>query len=159
MISLTLLPLRGTQIGSIIPSRTAKSAAPVAPSILTSVVALAEASLQASVYQPNHLCPSKKNPVKHLAQSRIAVAGEVKLQSVVTLANDRLKPTKLRQHLETKHAHLAKKTRYFFVRQLQDIKKQKDTVKNVPVPANALEASYHIAYYLGKNKKPFTDAE
>ncbi|XP_069510893.1 uncharacterized protein [Ambystoma mexicanum] len=38
--------------------------------IKTSVLGLSDASLQASVCQPNHLCPSKKNPVKHLTQSR-----------------------------------------------------------------------------------------
>lgn len=47
----------------------------------------------------------------------IAVSGEIRPQCVVcavTLANDSLKPTKLRRHLETKHGDVVGKNRDFF---------------------------------------------
>lgn len=37
---------------------------------------------------------------------------------------------------------------------------QKEIVKNVAsTPANALKASYQVAYHIAKNKKPLTDGE
>lgn len=47
----------------------------------------------------------------------IAVNGEIRFQCVVcavTLANNSLKLTKLRRHLEIKHSHLVGKNRDFF---------------------------------------------
>ncbi|XP_069059658.1 zinc finger BED domain-containing protein 5-like [Pleurodeles waltl] len=78
----------------------------------------------------------------------------------MTLANDSLKPTKLRRHLETQHWSIVAKSREFFARKLQDMTQQKETMKNVAsTTANALKASYQMAYHIAKNKKPFTDGE
>ncbi|XP_078504130.1 zinc finger BED domain-containing protein 5-like [Lissotriton helveticus] len=93
----------------------------------------------------------------------IVVSGESRTQCVVCgviLANESLKPTKLRRHFETKHGSLAEKSRDFFARKLQDITQQKEVVKQVAnTPANALKASYQVAYHIAKNKRPFVDGE
>ncbi|XP_078504354.1 SCAN domain-containing protein 3-like [Lissotriton helveticus] len=93
----------------------------------------------------------------------VTINGEIKPQCVVcgmTLANESLKPNKLKRHLETKHGSLVGKNTDFFARKLEDIIHQKDTVKNVvSMPTNALKASYQVAYHIAKNKKPFTDGE
>ncbi|XP_069083619.1 zinc finger BED domain-containing protein 5-like [Pleurodeles waltl] len=93
----------------------------------------------------------------------ITINGEIRPQCVVcgmTLANESLKPNKLKRHLETAHGLLVGKNTDFFARKLEGIIYQKDTVKNlVSTPTNALKASYQVAYHIAKNKKPFTDGE
>ncbi|XP_069057834.1 SCAN domain-containing protein 3-like [Pleurodeles waltl] len=93
----------------------------------------------------------------------ITINGEIRPQCVVcgiTLANESLKPNKLKCHLEIIHGLLVGKNRDCFARKLEDIIHQKDTVKNlVSMPTYALKASYQVAYHIVKNKKPFTDGE
>ncbi|XP_069498778.1 zinc finger BED domain-containing protein 5-like [Ambystoma mexicanum] len=98
-----------------------------------------------------------------LGFTSVVIRGETRPQCVVCgaiLANESMKPAKLRRHLETKHGELIGKSRDFFARKLQVISQQKSTVQNIAsTPASALKAFYDVAYLLAKNKKPFTDAE
>ena len=76
------------------------------------------------------------------------------------LANESMKPSKLRRHLETKHPACKDKLVEFFQRQLQKLRtSQKCLTATCSKQEEALRASYHVAHRVAKAKKPHTIAE
>uniref|UniRef100_A0A672FW69 HAT C-terminal dimerisation domain-containing protein n=1 Tax=Salarias fasciatus TaxID=181472 RepID=A0A672FW69_SALFA len=78
----------------------------------------------------------------------------------VMLANEALKPSKLRRHLETKHPTLVGKPVDFFKRKESGLHMQKrSTVSLTGDSKCALKASYLVARRVAQSKKAFTIAE
>uniref|UniRef100_H0WV22 Family with sequence similarity 200 member B n=1 Tax=Otolemur garnettii TaxID=30611 RepID=H0WV22_OTOGA len=80
------------------------------------------------------------------------------------LANESLKPSKLKRHLETQHAELAGKPLEYFQRKKKDIKlstheKEQFLSCSPPVSEKALLSSYLVAYRVAKEKMAPTAAE
>jgi len=76
------------------------------------------------------------------------------------LANESLKPTKLKRHLETHHFELAKKPLDFFQRKAQAIESSAELLRrNVTLNDKAQLASYMVSYRVAKEKQPHTAAE
>ncbi|GFU26702.1 SCAN domain-containing protein 3 [Nephila pilipes] len=69
-------------------------------------------------------------------------------------------PSKLKQHLYSSHPSCANKDKQYFKRYLEQNKKQKKFMKSaVTVSEKALEASYHVAKLIARQKKPHTVGE
>ncbi|KAL2101246.1 hypothetical protein ACEWY4_003007 [Coilia grayii] len=76
------------------------------------------------------------------------------------LANDSMKPCKLKRHLETKHADLTNKPVDYFKRKLDGLNQQQSTITmHSTVSKQCLEASYAVAKRIAKLGKPHTIAE
>ncbi|GFT55863.1 SCAN domain-containing protein 3 [Nephila pilipes] len=69
-------------------------------------------------------------------------------------------PSKLKQHLYSSRPSCANKDKQYFKRCLEQNKKQKEFMKSVvTVSEKALEASYHVAKLIARQKKPHTVGE
>uniref|UniRef100_A0A3B1IGP9 Uncharacterized protein n=1 Tax=Astyanax mexicanus TaxID=7994 RepID=A0A3B1IGP9_ASTMX len=78
------------------------------------------------------------------------------------LANEALKTTKLRRHLETKHSEYASKPVEFFENKLKEYQSRKKTLElacSGTDHAKAVEASYRVAQLIAKAGKPHTIGE
>lgn len=76
------------------------------------------------------------------------------------LANESLKPSKLKRHLETQHAELIDKPLEYFQRKKKDTKLAAQFVSYSPaVSENALLSSYLVAYRVAKEKMAHTATE
>jgi hypothetical protein len=96
-------------------------------------------------------------------QFGFTVTAELRPQCVVcaeVLANDSMKPCKLKRHLETKHAGIKNKPAEYFKRKLDGLHQQQATISvHSTVSKQCLEASYVVAKRIGKLGKPHTIAE
>ena len=73
-------------------------------------------------------------------------------------ANESLKPTKLKRHLDTLHPELANKPLDFFLRKAQEIKSSADVLRrNVTLKAQLV--SYMVSYRVATEKQSHTIAE
>ncbi len=76
------------------------------------------------------------------------------------LTNDRMRPAKLRWHLETKHVEVAGKPPAFFQRKLHTFQGQKKIVEDfVKLNGKATVASYRVALRIAKAGKAHTTGE
>ena len=79
------------------------------------------------------------------------------------LANEALKPCKLRRHLETKHGQYSSKPRFFFENKLKEYMSRKKTIESTCATgsenAKAVEVSYRVAKLIAKTGKPHTIGE
>ncbi len=76
------------------------------------------------------------------------------------LANESLKPVKMKRHLETRHPDHAQKPIQFFQRKETALLGQKSVIYGqATVPTKALAASYEVAHLVAKAQKPHTIAE
>nr|XP_055066247.1 SCAN domain-containing protein 3-like [Misgurnus anguillicaudatus] len=76
------------------------------------------------------------------------------------LASESMKPAKMQRHLETKHPNCVEKPLDFFRRKEKELQCQKRIIaQQTKVTANALEASYEVAYLIAQTKKPHTIGE
>lgn len=77
------------------------------------------------------------------------------------LSSESMKPSKLKRHLETKHAEHSKKDLSFFQRHEAGLKRQRlePTGKCQQQNTATLQASYEVALQISKNKKPHTIGE
>lgn len=76
------------------------------------------------------------------------------------LAQESMKPAKLKRHLETKHPELVDKSESYFKRHANCIQSQKTFMeKHTTVPQKALRASLEVSYLIGRNMKPHTIGE
>src|SRR4029434_9657624 len=76
------------------------------------------------------------------------------------IANDSMKPCKLKRHLDTKHPELKEKPVDFFKRKRDGLQQQKNTIpKHSTVSKQCLEAAYVVAHRIAKLGKPHTIAE
>ncbi|GFT87182.1 zinc finger BED domain-containing protein 5 [Nephila pilipes] len=76
------------------------------------------------------------------------------------LSNESMVPSKLKRHLYSSHPSCANKDKQYFKRCLEQNKKQKKFMKSaVTVSEKALEASYHVAKLIARQKKPHTVGE
>ncbi|GFW97747.1 protein FAM200B [Trichonephila clavipes] len=67
------------------------------------------------------------------------------------LANESMKPVKLKRHLETKHKELQNKHADFFQRRAENLKIQSANLKKfTTIPQKALRASLEVSYLIGK---------
>ena len=89
--------------------------------------------------------------------------GEEKPQCVICnkiLASESMLPNKLKRHLTSSHPQFESKSRSFFARKLNDMKRQVSTIsKFTQFPSKALLASYQVAHRIAKCKKPHSIAE
>ncbi len=96
-------------------------------------------------------------------QFGFTVTADLRPQCVVcaeVLANDSMKPCKLKRHLETKHAGIKNKPAEYFKRKLDGLHQQQATISvHSTVSKQCLEASYVVAKRIGKLGKPHTIAE
>ncbi len=96
-------------------------------------------------------------------QFGFTVTADLRPQCVVcaeVLANDSMKPCKLKRHLETKHAGIKNKPAEYFKRKLDRLHQQQATISvHSTVSKQCLEASYVVAKRIGKLGKPHTIAE
>lgn len=76
------------------------------------------------------------------------------------LANESLKPSKLKRHLETKHFNLKGKSLNYFQCLKIDLHKNKQAIKRYScVSQSALKASFLVSYRIVKCLKPYTVGE
>ncbi|GFT09902.1 zinc finger BED domain-containing protein 5 [Nephila pilipes] len=76
------------------------------------------------------------------------------------LSNESMIPSKLKRHLYSSRPSCANKDKQYFKRCLEQNKKQKEFMKSVvTVSEKALEASYHVAKLIARQKKPHTVGE
>uniref|UniRef100_A0A2K6KQZ9 Family with sequence similarity 200 member B n=1 Tax=Rhinopithecus bieti TaxID=61621 RepID=A0A2K6KQZ9_RHIBE len=75
------------------------------------------------------------------------------------LANESLKPSKLKRHLETQHAELIDKPLEYFQRKKKDVKLSTQFLSCSTVSEKALLSSYLVAYRVAKEKIANTAAE
>lgn len=76
------------------------------------------------------------------------------------LANEGMKPAKLKRHLITKHPEYASKPKDFFRRKSEEYTRQKTRMVNLAtIPEKAHKASYLVALRIAKSKKPHTIGE
>ena len=74
------------------------------------------------------------------------------------LANDSMKPSNLKRHLNTKHKEMSSKSKEFFERKHVDLKgRQKQIFEVSHINTCALRASYKVALRVAKAKKPYTN--
>uniref|UniRef100_A0A8P4GAE8 DUF4371 domain-containing protein n=1 Tax=Dicentrarchus labrax TaxID=13489 RepID=A0A8P4GAE8_DICLA len=96
-------------------------------------------------------------------QFGFTVTADLRPQCVVcaeVLANDSMKPCKLKRHLETKHAGIKDKPAEYFKRKLDGLQQQQATMSaHSTVSKQCLEASYVVAKRIAKLGKPHTIAE
>ena len=89
--------------------------------------------------------------------------GEEKPQCVICkkiLATESMLPNKLKRHLTSSNPQFENKSRSFFARKLNDMKRQVSTIsKFTRLPSKALLASYQVAHRIAKCKKPHNIAE
>ena len=77
-----------------------------------------------------------------------------------TLSAESLKPSKLKRHLNTKHAESSDKPIQYFERLLKSSKKQKQFTENFfTVNERYMHASYEASYLIAKSTKPFSVGE
>ncbi|KOC62786.1 SCAN domain-containing protein 3, partial [Habropoda laboriosa] len=94
-------------------------------------------------------CCDKETPPK----PECIICGEM-------LSNEAMVPSKLLRHLNSNHRSYAKKDKSFFLRQLDQRRKQRQSLlSSVTVSDKALEASYHVARLIARQKKPHTIGE
>ncbi|KAI2646338.1 Zinc finger BED domain-containing protein 5 [Labeo rohita] len=110
-------------------------------------------------------CKTRKYDISYL-QLGFTVAGtdaEPLPQCVICadlLANDSMKPCKLKRHLETKHPTLKDKPLDFFKLKLSGLEQQKRNLsKHTSVSNRCLEASYYVSKRVSKLGKPHTIAD
>lgn len=89
--------------------------------------------------------------------------GQIKPQCVIcaiVLANDVLKPAKLKHHLETVHSNLADHPQEFFEGKLENLKKMKlgPSGTRFATSEKSLVASFEISKLIAQSKKPHTVA-
>jgi hypothetical protein len=76
------------------------------------------------------------------------------------LTSESMKPSKLKQHLVTKHPQFQHKEEDFFKRYKNLIKIQKNTMRNfTSVPTKVLAQSLEASYLIAKTKKPHSIGE
>ncbi|GFX83511.1 zinc finger MYM-type protein 6 [Trichonephila clavipes] len=76
------------------------------------------------------------------------------------LANESMKPAKLKRHLEPKHKELQNQHAYFFQRRAENLKIQSANLKKfTTLHQKALRASLEVSYLIGKTMKPHTIGE
>ncbi|XP_012501552.1 PREDICTED: SCAN domain-containing protein 3 [Propithecus coquereli] len=76
------------------------------------------------------------------------------------LANEAMKPSKLKRHLYSKHKEISSQPKEFFERKSSELKSQPKQVFNVShINISALRASYKVALPVAKSKTPYTIAE
>uniref|UniRef100_A0A667WR08 DUF4371 domain-containing protein n=1 Tax=Myripristis murdjan TaxID=586833 RepID=A0A667WR08_9TELE len=76
------------------------------------------------------------------------------------LANETLKPAKLKRHLQTRHPEYKNKTKDFFLRKSEEYTRQKTTMVNIStISNNAQKISYLLSQQIAKAKKPHTIGE
>ncbi|KOC60752.1 SCAN domain-containing protein 3 [Habropoda laboriosa] len=76
------------------------------------------------------------------------------------LSNEAIVPSKLLRHLNSNHRSYAKKDKSFFLRLLDQRRKQRQSLlSSVTVSDKAIEASYHVARLIARQKKPHTIGE
>ncbi|XP_045656569.1 SCAN domain-containing protein 3 [Ursus americanus] len=76
------------------------------------------------------------------------------------LANEAMKPSKLKRHLYSKHKEVSSQPKEFFERKSSELKSQPKQVFSVShININALRASYKVALPVAKSKTPYTIAE
>ncbi|CAF4947251.1 unnamed protein product [Pieris macdunnoughi] len=76
------------------------------------------------------------------------------------LANESMRPSKLRRHLETKHSHSINKPVDFFQKKLLEMKSSKNIVSHfININENAVYASYLISLRIARAGKPHTIGE
>lgn len=76
------------------------------------------------------------------------------------LANESMRPNKLRRHIEAKHPHMQDKPVEFYKTQLKELKiSKKKVLPNNKVNEKAMHASYHISLRIAKAGKPHTIGE
>ncbi|XP_053199112.1 zinc finger BED domain-containing protein 5-like [Scomber japonicus] len=96
-------------------------------------------------------------------QFGFTVTADLRPQCVVcaeVLANDSMKPCKLKRHLETKHAAIKDKPADYFKRKLDGLHQQQASISvHSTVSKQCLEASYVVAKRIAKLGKPHTIAE
>uniref|UniRef100_A0A8C1PKF5 Uncharacterized protein n=1 Tax=Cyprinus carpio TaxID=7962 RepID=A0A8C1PKF5_CYPCA len=95
-------------------------------------------------------------------QVGFTVTADLRPQCVVfaeVLANNSMKPSKLKRHLETKHAGIKNKPAEYFNRKLDGLHQQQAIISvHSTVSKQCLEASYVVAKRIGKLGKPHTVA-
>ncbi|XP_008061971.1 SCAN domain-containing protein 3 [Carlito syrichta] len=92
------------------------------------------------------------------------IDGEVpKPQCIIcgdVLANEAMKPSKLKRHLYSKHKEISSQPKEFFERKSSELKSQPKLVFNDShINVSALRASYKVALPVAKSKTPYTIAE
>lgn len=76
------------------------------------------------------------------------------------LSNEAMKPSKMRRHLETKHAHLKDKSEDFFKRKKDEMANQTKLLQsNLTDNESLLKASYLLSHHISKCHAPFTMGE
>ncbi|XP_012590098.1 PREDICTED: SCAN domain-containing protein 3 [Condylura cristata] len=76
------------------------------------------------------------------------------------LANEAMKPSKLKRHLYSQHKEISSQPKEFFERKSSELKSPPKQVFNVsPINISALRASYKVALPVAKSKTPYTIAE
>ncbi|XP_052002455.1 zinc finger BED domain-containing protein 5-like [Xyrauchen texanus] len=76
------------------------------------------------------------------------------------LAHESMKPEKMQRHLETRHPACVEKPIDFFRRKEKELQIQKRTLaQQTQITANALKASYEVAYLIAQSKKPHSIGE
>ncbi|XP_011280330.2 SCAN domain-containing protein 3 isoform X1 [Felis catus] len=76
------------------------------------------------------------------------------------LANEAMKPSKLKRHLYSKHKEMSSQPKEFFERKSSELKSPPKQVLSVShININALRASYKVALPVAKSKTPYTIAE
>uniref|UniRef100_A0A8C0JS55 SCAN domain containing 3 n=1 Tax=Canis lupus dingo TaxID=286419 RepID=A0A8C0JS55_CANLU len=76
------------------------------------------------------------------------------------LANEAMKPSKLKRHLYSKHKEISSQPKEFFEKKSSELKSQPKQVFNVShINISALRASYKVALPVAKSKTPYTIAE
>ena len=79
------------------------------------------------------------------------------------LANEALKPCKLRRHLETKHGQYSSKPRDFFENKLREYQSRRKAIESTYVTgsenAKAVDVSYRVAKLIAQTGKPHTIGE
>ncbi|XP_017795707.1 PREDICTED: protein ZBED8-like, partial [Habropoda laboriosa] len=76
------------------------------------------------------------------------------------LPNEAMVPSKLLRHLNSNHRSYAKKDKSFFLRLLDQRRKQRQSLlSSVTVSDKMLETSYHVARLIARQKKPHTIGE
>jgi len=108
-------------------------------------------------YDENYLkfgfCAFNTGDHNNLVQPQCVVCGEL-------LANESLKPSKLKRHLDTKHPNLKEKPiEYFELLQPNFHKNQKIIKNDSSVSQSALKASFLVSYRIAKCLKPYTVGE
>ncbi|XP_007954681.1 SCAN domain-containing protein 3 [Orycteropus afer afer] len=76
------------------------------------------------------------------------------------LANEAMKPSKLKRHLYSKHKEISSQPKEFFERKSSELKSQPKQAFSVShINISALRASYKVALPVAKSKTPYTIAE